>query len=182
MYASVYPLRKALATNSTATEFTAQTPTATEPSGDGVFKLTDSKYGVGVNGKVPDRLFLQPYGGNASNDIFNMRLWGYSKTHLPDFSDAYVYVPILLGEWACTLGNISSTALGTNMLLVDTLVLTYGDANERTLGNTVASPANDVAGARAIVFTQGVEYIKFDFDMDTGGDAANCLWRALHHH
>lgn len=179
-HVSVMPLRKALATNSTATSFTAKIPKVTAPTGTGVFNLTDIANAVGSPSRTPERILLLPYGGNASNDIFNMRLWGWIETYGPETSDVVGYVPVLLAELACTLGNHDASAvLGTNMLMVDTIAVTDGDVAERTFGVTICSPEAELT-AHALIHTLGCKYIEFDFDMDTGGDAANCLWRAVH--
>ncbi len=171
MTASALVLRKALETDSTASSFTALIPTVTEPSGAGVFRLSDIQYGAGCDGHGPKFLQLIPFGGNANNDEFSMRVIGWSKTGL---SSAPVYVPQLLLELAVVLGNISGSAIAANTFMADTLTVTYGPTD----GASVISPANDLS-ANAILHIRGCEYIQFDFDMTTGGDHANCFWRAM---
>lgn len=173
MTATVTPLRKAVEANSTSSAFTTKIPTLTEPTGAGVFKLTDPLYGVGVDGKVPAYLQLVPFGGNDNNDTFSLRVWGWSKT---GYTATPLYIPQLLIELAVTLGSISGTAIAANMLLADTLVVTYGGTADSSLGNSVISPANDVP-ANCLVDTRGCEYIEFDFDLTGTGDAANTYWR-----
>ena len=169
-----HPLRKALTANSTAASFgSSQIPTATEPSGNGVFRLTDPQYGCGFSGRVPDRVLLIPFGGNDSNDVMNLRLWGWSRN-----VGSTLWVPTLLAELQATLGAITATAIAASMLLADTITVTYGDTNEKTLGVSVSSPANDVPG-NALVHLRGCEYIEFDFKLGVGGDAMNCYWRPL---
>ena len=148
MHVSALSLRKAIAINSTATDFTAKIPTTTEPTGTGVFRLTDVTYGVGVDGKVPDRILLLPYGGNASNDIFNMRVWGWSPTYGPDFSNVVIYVPVLLVELACTLGNNDATALGEHEVVRH--AGSHGWRCERKdIGRACIQPRSGIAGACA---------------------------------
>src|SRR6185503_16249207 len=130
--------------------------------------------GVGNASYVPSRLLLIPFGGNDSNDVFNMRVWGWSQV----VNQTQLWIPQLLVELACTLGNIDGAAIAANMKPCDTLVVTYGSTDEPTLGVTVMSPANDVSG-QAIVHLRGCEYIEFDFDLSTNCDAMNCFWRAL---
>lgn len=175
MTVSALRLQKALATDSTAAAFTAKIPTATEPSGVGVFRLSDSSNGLGVDGKSPSHVLLIPYGGNDNNDVMNVRLWGWSRTGL---AATPVYVPQLLAELAVTLGNVDASAVGASLFLADTIAVTYGDTNEKTLGVSVSSPANDVP-ANALVHLRGVEYIEFDFKLGAGGDKMNCYWRGM---
>lgn len=172
------PFRKALAANSTAGDFAAIIPTAVEPvhsAATGIYDLFDRGIGVGISGLVPQYLLLAPYGGNASNDIFNMRVWGWTKTA----GASPIWVPQLLVELACTLGSTDwSAGLGTNMKPVDTVVVTYGMTDEKLLGASIMAPANELP-ARSLVHLNGCQKIQFDFDMHTGGDSGNCLWRTL---
>ena len=169
------PLRKALETNSTATSFTAKIPTTTAPTGTGVFDLTDSTYGMGVNGCVPEYLMLLPYGGNDNDETFSMRLWGWSRTIGAE--GTALWVPQLLVELAVTLSSSSGAAIGTGMLMADTLVATYGITDEKILGVSLMAPANNVPAA-AWVNLRGCQRIEFDFD-STGNDAQNCFWRPV---
>lgn len=181
MPCTALPIRKALTSNSTAADFaTAPVPTTTEPvhsEANGIFNLYDGGLGIGVNGRVPQWLLLLPYGGNASDDIFNMRVYGWSKTALGGVDT--IWVPQLLAQLQCTLGSTDwSAGLGANMKPVDTITATYGITDEKTLGVSLMSPANELP-ACAWIHLRGCEKIQFDFDRDTGGDAANCFWRAV---
>ena len=171
-------IRKALDTNSTASAFTAKIPTATEPTNSGVFRLSDSQHGLGTDGVGPDMVQLIPFGGNDNNDVFNMRLWGWSRTAGAPGASGLLWVPQLLAELAVTLGSISATAIAANMLMADTIVVTYGDAAADGYGVMPISPANDLS-ASALVHLRGSEYIEFDFDLHTNCDAMNCLWRGV---
>lgn len=175
MPATSHPLRKALETNSTASAFTAKIPVAALPTNVGFFNLFDGQYGVGSDGRVPKFLFVQPFGGNANNDTSSMRVWGWSH----DVGRGSLWVPHLLVELAVTLGNIDASAIAANMLLADTLVATYSGTDEKSLGTTLISPANDLP-ASALVHLRGCQYIEFDFSINSGlGDAMNAFWRAV---
>jgi hypothetical protein len=176
MATTALPIRKALAANSTASSFTAKIPTATAPSGNGIFDLTDPQYGMGVNGRVPDRILVVPFGGNSNDETFDMRVWGWSRTVGAD--GTAVWLPQLLAQLSVVLGNIDGSAIAANMLIADTITVTYGLADERTLGLSVMSPANDVPAA-AYIGLRGCERIEFDFDLTGTGDAANCFWRGV---
>lgn len=174
MHVIANPLRKAFAANSTSADFTAKIPTSTKPTGTGVFDLCDSQYGVGTNGLVPQFLQLIPFGGNSNNETFSLRVWGWSQV----VNQTALYIPQLLVELAVTFGSIDGTAIATNMLMADTLVVTYGATDEKTLGTTVISPANDVS-ASALVHLRGCQFIEFDVDLTGTGDAGNVYWRAF---
>jgi hypothetical protein len=179
MPATATPLRKARTANSTASSFTAKIPTVTEPThsdANGIYNLYDSGLGIGVDGRVPKRLLVIPFGGNSNDETFSMRVWGWSKTI--GAAGTALWIPQLLAELAVTLGNISATAIEANMLMSDTVVVTYGITDEKTLGVSIMAPANDVPAA-AWIDLRGCEKIEFDFDLTGTGDAANCFWRAV---
>lgn len=174
MPVTVIPLRKAFETNAITTSFTAKIPTATEPTGIGVFDLSDSQYGVGNTSYIPSRLQVIPFGGNADDETFSLRVWGWSRV----VNQTDLWIPQLLVELAVTLGNISGTAIAANMLMADTLVATYSASDEKTLGTTLITPANNVS-ASALIHLRGCQYIEFDVDLTGTGDAGNAYWRTL---
>ncbi len=158
--------RDVLSSNSTSTAFTAKTPTATEPSGTGVLDFT--AIGVRTTYEVPETLVVVPYGTDAANETFAMRIWGWTQ----DESDS-IWIPRLLSGVACTLGNVSYAAKGTNHFLCDTVTSVVDGA-----GHTLRSPTSDLASAQIEVPTQGVRKIELDFD-STGAAAMNALYRFM---
>lgn len=171
--ATCHPLRKALATNSTASSFASKAPTLTKPSGAGVFDLYDINLGLALNTQVPQYIFLQPYGGNSNDETFDIRLYGWNTLQDKGVADHGLWVPVLLVEANVTLGNIAATDLGANMLISDTLVIVKGDT-------VTVSPANNTPAFIKLNML-GAQLIEFDFDLTGTGDAANCLWKALDH-
>lgn len=174
----VYPFRKAVATNATSSSFTAKIPTATEPTGTGVFNLFDRDMGLAINTRTPDSIQIVPFGANDDNDVFNLRLWGWNKIYSPTtgLTSATVWVPQLILDLACTLGNISAAAITASNFLCDTIAVTKGPAAGpwRDLITTTTDTA-----ASIITHTRGSEKIEFDFDLDTNCDSMNALWRLL---
>lgn len=170
--ATAHKFRSALATSSTATAFTAQTPTATEPTGDGVFDLLDSDLGWGGGVNVPSWLQLVPYGTNGDNDTFDFRVWGYSE------GPSGVYIPQILLDVSVVLGNIAATGLGANNFLADTLTVNDGAADNGFV--SLVSGAEDLA-SHVLVHTKGCRYIKFDWDLAGAqeGVSMNCLLRPV---
>lgn len=166
---TVRELQAALAANSTATSFSAKIPTVTQPTGAGVWDLLDAS-NRNKDGGTAKYVQLIPYGTDANNETFDMRLWGWNKT-----ADATpVWIPQLLLEVQCTLGNIDAAAIAASHFMVDTIVIVEGDtAGAEGLINTAADTP-----ASILVRLRGVELIEFAFDL-TGGAAANCLWRTL---
>ena len=117
-------------------------------------------------GRAPDWLQVVPFGTNSDNDLFNLRVWGWSKVHAET-----LWVPQLLAQFAVTVGNI---AQGTaNTFMADTITKTYGGDDI-----DIISPAADVTGS-ALLHLRGHSLIEFDFDLDTGAAAMNAWWRTI---
>lgn len=166
-------LLKAISTNSTSTSFTAKIPTITAKTTNlatGVYDLLDPTLGFTHLAEKTSRfLHIQPFGTNSDNDTFNMRVWGWDKTT----DAAPVYSPILLAQFAVTLGNISGAAIAADTYMADTIALTYGDST-----TPLVSPANDLS-ASAILHCRGCRYIEFDWDLAGAQEAVsmNAFWR-----
>lgn len=149
----------AVSANSTSGSFTAKAPVATAPSGTGVHALDVPE--------VPQYVVLAPFGTNANNGAFNMRLWGWIKV---DTSD--LWIPYKLLELAVTLGNIDASEIGTDHFMADTISITNGDSDAPLI-----NPADDT-GATILVHHRGAQYMEFDFDLTTAA-AANCYWSLM---
>jgi hypothetical protein len=166
------PWRKALATATTSTSFTAKTPTTTKPVASttrSVIDLYDGSLGISITGYTPKYVSLAPYLTAANNVTGDLRLWGWSKT--ADIS-TNVWVPTLLLQLAVVAGNLDGGAIETSAFMADTLTVTYGGDEA-----TEISPANDL-GASVLTHIRGAELLEFDFDVGTA-TAANCLWRVM---
>ena len=164
------PFRKALATNSTSTAFTAQVATTTEPTGDGVFNLTKAAVGWGLEHNVPSHFQLVPYGTAADNDIFDFRVWGYSRLE----GTTVIYIPLLLLDVSVVLSATTGTPIAANTFLADTLTINDGGA-DNAIWQRIISPAEDLA-ASVVFHTRGCQYLLFDWD-STGATSMNCLIR-----
>jgi hypothetical protein len=160
MATTAFLFNKAFSNDSTAADFTAKAPRTTAPSGAGVVAIPQ------LDTRVENLVFLQPYGGNDNNDTFDLRVWGWTKQAGADY-----WIPVLLLELNCTLGNIAATGLSANAKLCDTLAIAKGDATAK-----LVSSANDLP-AHVVLDAMGCQYIEFDVDLTTGGDYANCLYR-----
>lgn len=175
MPALCLPFRKALATNSTSTSFTAQNATTTEPSGDGVIDLLSSSVGVGMGVRVPSYIQLLPFGTDGANDTFDMRVWGY----VPTTDATKVYIPFLLVDLSVVLGAATATPIAANTLLADTLTVNDGPADNGPW--RVLIDAQEDLVATATIHTFGCRYLKFDWDLAGAqeGVSVNCLWRPV---
>lgn len=175
MSATSYPFRRALTASSTATSWATKIPTATEPvnsTSAGVFSLFDAANGLATNTYMPRFIHIVPYGTDTNNETFSFRLWGW--THTSRLEGASIWVPQLLLDVACVMGNIDGSALGTGIKMCDTLTLTQGDQNA-----SLISPANDTTGS-VLVHLHGVHKIEFDFNINSGSAVSmNALWRAM---
>lgn len=171
MAVSCIPLRAARSSNSTSTSFTAKTPTATEPSGTGIFDLTDTPYGSA--GQVASYIEIIPFATDGNNDTGDLRLWGWSEV-----ANTALYIPRLLAEINVVYGNISATAIAANTVMADTLTLADGAADGTF--TSIISPANDTT-ASILVHTRGCRWIEFDFDLAGAQEAVsqNAYWRPV---
>jgi hypothetical protein len=112
-----------------------------------------------------------PFGTDAADETFDMRIWGWSKCSI-----AEIWVPTLLLDISCTLGAIDGAVIGADHLMCDTITVNDGAAdNGRWL--SVISPAEDLV-ASIMVNTRGCRYLDFDFDL-TGAAAANAFFRGV---
>lgn len=151
-----------LTTASTAADFTAKTPTSTEPSGDAVLKLRRDYR----QQQTSDFLHVIPIGTDAADEAFSMRVWSWT------LDNNGVYWPTLLIEVSVTLGNIDASAHGTDYYQADTITRTYGDSSSR-----IISAANDLP-AWLVVDPLGAHYLEFDFDKNTAA-AMNAIVRRI---
>jgi hypothetical protein len=165
------PLRKALATNSAAAAFTAKTPTTTKPSGDGVFDvLGEYGWASGVHG--PSHMQIIPFGTDANDETFDMRVWGWSKTR-----DATpIWVPQMLLDLTITLGNIAATDVGASHFLADTIVVNEGPAAGDAWYSLITTA--DDTPASILMHLRGCELIEFDWDAVTAA-SVNCFFRMM---
>ena len=173
MTTSAFPLRRALATNSTSTGFTAKIPTATEPSGTGVHDLMSADMGYGRGTYTPKYIELIPFCTDGDNDTFSMRLYGWTKVYA-----TALWIPRVIADLAVVVGNISGTAIAANTVMADTITVTKGPPAGafQDLINT----ANDTP-ASIILHTRGCDIIEFDFDLAGAqeGVSMNAYWRLL---
>ncbi len=170
MTVTAYPLRRALTANSAATSFTAKIPVAVKPSGSGVFDLFDRDLGLAVETYMPRGIQIIPFGTDANDETFDLRVWGWSKVHLTD-----LWIPQMLLDLSVTLGNIAATAIGADHFLADTIVVNEGSAE--TTSTDLLSTADDTP-ASVILNLRGCQLIEFDFDL-TGAAACNCYFRPV---
>jgi len=110
-------LLRALATDSTDTSFTAKAPTATEPSGAGVF-----------NAEGCEEMQFFPYGTGADNDTFNIQVIGWRKY---GGGQTTLWIPVEIATLACTFGTqvgVANSDITTSHRFADTITLTSGIA------------------------------------------------------
>jgi hypothetical protein len=161
------PNKKAQASNSAATGFQSTfLPTATLPTRAGFHTLdfTGETRGSFV--------WVQPFGTDANNETFDMRVWGWSLTQ---GLSTPLYIPMLLGEFNVTLGNIAATEIAANTFIADTIVAAGTDGIYVDGAANIFSPAND-RPAYFELDLKGSQYIEFDFD-STASATSNAFWR-----
>lgn len=161
---------RALAANSTASSFAAKTPTATAPSGAGVFSLDQQSYA---------KLRASPYGAGTDGQTFSVRVVGWKP--VPNLTAGeFLWVPTILTEYACTLSafvGVAGQVIDENQRFADTLALVANVGGTDGQNTTKYSPANDTPGW-FVVDLQGSEKIEFLFDM-TGATSGNAVCHYL---
>jgi len=158
---AAYQYEKAYATNATNGSFAARADSVTEPSaGSGVIDLRPStKLPV-----VPTWVSILVYGTGDANDTMNVRVYGIKQIA----SLSWTHVPLL--EVVATLGTKTGVAAGGVLdteLYADTLVAASTSFGSADNSFRIISPADNSA-ARILLDTEGFQYLRIDFDMDTG--------------
>lgn len=175
-----FPWRRLTTTNSTATSHASVVPTTTEPAETtaGVVNLKTRGAWCTDGAHTSDLVMIQPYGSDANNENYAMRVYGWSKLADADDSDMHgLWVPMLLVECTVTLGNIAATTLGANNFMADTVTIDKGNGAL----HTASSPTGDLP-AYLVVDPLGSHYLQFTFDIDSSGTAsasANALIRGM---
>ena len=157
--------------NFTATDFATLKSTLTRPSGDGVVDLLTEAVSPGA--KIPNGIVFRPFGTDANDEVFNLRVYGWSQE-----IKTKSWENILLAELAITLGNIQGTAdcaITDNDFEADTIAITYGNSN---VSVEAVSPVNNVRGASVRMDIFGSQILQFDFDMDTAA-SGNLIYRMI---
>lgn len=165
MTTNVTEFKLVRSTASTDTSFPSRVATITEPvtTTAGVLDLTDSD-------TVHDTLKLVPFGTDAANEAFNLRVIGWKKV-------GTLWVPVNLAEVTATLGaavGVSGEDVTDNDFFADTLVIVTGTADVNV---TLTTPADDSI-AHFLVDIQGFAKVEILFDRDTAA-TANCLYALL---
>lgn len=172
------PWAKALTNNSTRdASFVDAVPGAIPAAVDASGDPTANKAVVALTGK---ELQVLPFGTDADNETFNMRITLWSK--VPGTVD--LWIPHFIGGFVCTLSialnGITDAALGVTAAFADTITEeatnTWDDA-EAPLGVRVRSHPNDHL-ALIRVDTKGYELATIEFDLGTAA-TANALYRCL---
>lgn len=172
-------LKKALATNANTSSFTNPVAQTARPSGNLAIDF-NAIPGMLFDGAI--RFF--PYGLGSANDVYSVRVWGWN--HIGDQSPGNIlWLPALLGEYACTLGaaaGVASSPVLNTELFCDTITVvsepTYTADVTRKGATEIMSPANDTA-AWLRMRLHGIELLSFDFDQTTNTPTANLLYELL---
>lgn len=187
------PLKKVRTVNSTPTSFTApvceidlsMTDAGTE-TGRSIIDLSVNGGGAGL---VPKLMELWPYGIGTADDVFSMRVIGWTRVLPIGASEPRSFwVPGLIVDAACTISTFVGLAgfpvLDTEKF-ADTITITT--ANQPTkLGNTTLLDgyvklytfANNLP-ARIQVPLEGYEAVEVQFDPTTGMTSMNALYRFI---
>lgn len=164
-------LRRVQATNSTAGSFSALVDTIDRPAAS----ATRAVFDLGSTAtRNQNKLVIYPIGGNDDNDVMNVKVSGWNFAPATSASGRGMWISTLLAEVACTL---SSTLVGLANEIVsatefhaDILSLTKGVA-------TLWQGTSNVDIARFDVDCSGFEIVEVTFDINSGADTMNALYR-----
>ena len=189
-------LQRAFETNSTATSITLGVPSATEPTGTGVFNL--SGMGPRTFGENRGNLLIKPFGSDDADDEFRLIVEGYHLFRTQGTSGVIqnLYIPTTLAVLDCTMGiSVPADAIGSPEMLAATdrfaenvVMATGTSVSESSLArvSSMAATSGDVvtgASGVAILDTIGCSYIKFHVDVNGGGGtgaaSGNCLFATI---
>lgn len=180
MSVTAIPLKRALTTNSTSTGFSEKEPTATLPSGAGVFDLLDRSIGIGQGDKVPSYIMVIPFATDGSDDTSDFRLWGYKFVPASETvaGTAPLYIPILLSECSVVYGSTSGcdgAAIAASTVMADAITQDIGAADGAF--SSVISPSGN-STANILIHTRGCRWIAFDWDLAGAQEAVsmNAFW------
>lgn len=163
---------KLLSADSTASSFVSKVPTTTEPATTtaGVLDLAQSTTNYQYK-----RLFLVPYGGNAENNTFKVRVIGWRLI-------STLWVPVVICQITCTLSavtGIDGSAVENELFFCDTLVVATPASSTRV---QVTSPATDgmadVIG-HAVIDLEGFRKVEVTFDRNSSAAVCNALYAVL---
>lgn len=170
--------RRARHTSATDNGFPSRVPRLTQPSGNGnsaAQATASAVYRLGEKaGLTQNAVMVMPYGAGADNATMSVRVYGWTRTNIPEEGAVNVWVPSLLIDVAATLSGFTGPAGGTVTTtdrFADTMTATEGTFSG-------LSPESDLPGY-FVVDLLGAQLIEFTFT--TGGSATNCnaLWRLL---
>lgn len=165
------PFRKVRATNFSGGFQTVRQQKAV-PSFDGLLKAfcpPATEYGAVVG----NWLLLRPFGTDAADETFDMRVYGWRAAVADDGAHSYEFQ--LLAQFACTLGSAQGAAeclIGSSDFEVDTITLTHGASADVQ----IVSPGGDLRGAWCAVDMRGCVWPQVDFDTGASAASANALW------
>lgn len=161
----------AQSTNSTATSFSALLSTLTRPAASATRSVID----LGKPGsRTSNTLEVMPFGGNDNNDIVITKVSGWN--FVKDPGTRGMWVSRMICEVSATL---SSTLVGladedvvATEFFADTLTLTTGIA-------VLLQGTADLDNASFQCDVSGFEIVEITYDLGTGGDTQNALYRFI---
>lgn len=164
-------LIKGQSTNSTTTAFAVaeSRPTSTEPAASATRTVITTK---GSPIKEGVTLKVTPFGGDANNDVINVKVQGWNSAPATGYTTLYESHEVC--EVSCTLSSalpgIAGTVVVATEFHCDTLSLTKGTAvlHQGTADIDVAWFECDVSS---------YEYVEVLYSKGAGGDQMNCLYK-----
>ena len=160
--------------NATATSFLSTIPTTTKPT-IGDRSTSGGVIQIGSDTEViPNNLLIVPFGVGNDTNTFVMRILGWRATKKGSLG--VLWIPILLGEFTCTLTTATGVA-GAYLVVADKFcdtIAVVGTSGNANVDYVITSPTGDLV-AHLTIDLKGCRLVEFQFDM-TGATSGNALY------
>lgn len=130
---------------------------------------------------MPNAICLLPFGTDAADETFKMRLLSWKPAKKKNTSpETWLWVYSIIGEFTCTLGTrtgLANSFVGSTNLIADTIAIvgTSGDQNSYS----IISPADNTV-ATLMIDIRGSNYVEVLFDTNSSSASANALYHWIY--
>jgi len=175
-------LRRGLTTNSTEGDFLIPVPTDIEPvSIDSASDPTANSFVVGCGGS---ETIIYPFGTDADNEAFGMRVYLWSKAAGRSGSPTDLWVPYFVGGFVVTLSSALNGVAGALISDLEFMADTITEEATNTWDDGYVPPTVRVRSfaaeqlAEIRILTNGYQKLEVRFDNTTAA-TANALFRQM---
>lgn len=166
-------LRKGQSTNSTATSFAVadSRPTTTKPAASATRTILDfSDLGL----KDRNTLCVIPYGGDANNDQFAVKVYGWNVFVPKAQTGIELWIPRFICGVDCTISSSLPGIAGSEVVATEFFCDTIAASTAAGI-SVIRQGTADVDVAWFECDISPFQLVELRYDMLTGGDRANAL-------